>query len=134
MNRRHFLSVFAAAAAVAAVDPERLLWTPGAKTIIDLGSTKQIVPVTDDELLDQMVFVKEAVSEAEFKARFLSTPDQAKWVPLRRAERGDPLNRRDRDITLTLGSTSFKYKGEQLVSLHTEQELAMLDRPFGKDR
>lgn len=32
MNRRHFLSLLGLAAATAAVDPERLLWTPGATT------------------------------------------------------------------------------------------------------
>lgn len=33
MNRRHFLSMLATAAAGIALDPERALWTPGAKTI-----------------------------------------------------------------------------------------------------
>lgn len=32
MNRRHFLRLFGAAATVALVDPERLVWTPGATT------------------------------------------------------------------------------------------------------
>jgi hypothetical protein len=34
MNRRRFLAVLAGAAAVAALDPERLLWTPGQTTHI----------------------------------------------------------------------------------------------------
>lgn len=34
MNRRRFLSLFGAAAAGAVLDPERLLWVPGAKTIV----------------------------------------------------------------------------------------------------
>lgn len=42
MNRRAFVRLLglgmAATAAVAAVDPEQLLWTPGAKTIFDLGA------------------------------------------------------------------------------------------------
>lgn len=33
MNRRGFLSLFGAVAAAAALDPERLLWVPGAKVI-----------------------------------------------------------------------------------------------------
>lgn len=34
MNRRHFLSLLGIAAATAVIDPERLLWTPDAKTHI----------------------------------------------------------------------------------------------------
>lgn len=33
LNRRGFLSLFSAAAATAVVDPERLLWVPGRKSI-----------------------------------------------------------------------------------------------------
>ena len=33
MNRRGFLSVLSAVSATAVLDPERLLWVPGAKTI-----------------------------------------------------------------------------------------------------
>jgi hypothetical protein len=48
MNRRRFLTVFATAAAVAAVDPERLLWTPGARThfLPPEGGWDHGVPIT----------------------------------------------------------------------------------------
>lgn len=37
MNRRGFLSVFGLGAAGLVLDPERLLWVPGARRIFDLG-------------------------------------------------------------------------------------------------
>lgn len=43
MNRRAFLGSLAGALAGATLDPERLLWRPGAKTIVDLGG---IVPIS----------------------------------------------------------------------------------------
>lgn len=134
MNRRSFLTrlgvAAVGAAALAVDDPERLLWTPGAKTIIDFGATKQVVPATDAEVIDQAIFLAEDVPLEEFRRRFISTPDQTGWVKKRFLEDGDQLLRRDRDITLTIGSTNFKYQGEQLVSLHSEAELNLLDLPF----
>lgn len=40
MNRRTFLSALAASVAGAAFDPERLLWVPGQKTIVDLAGPR----------------------------------------------------------------------------------------------
>lgn len=41
MNRRAFLGLLASAAAGAALDPERLLWVPGRKTIF-IPSARQV--------------------------------------------------------------------------------------------
>lgn len=117
MNRRSFLTRLGAAAvgaaALAIEDPERLLWVPGAKTIIDLGATKQLLPATDAEVL-QHAFIDTFGKIPERLARELD---------------GAGLNG-PRDITLTMGGTSYRYKGDQLVSIHTEEELRRLGTPF----
>lgn len=50
-GRRSFFKKLAGAAAAAltleVIDPERLLWVPGKKTIIDLGATKRIIRAED---------------------------------------------------------------------------------------
>jgi hypothetical protein len=45
MNRRHFLQVLGGAAAAIALDPERALWVPGAKTIF-LPPERRVEPAT----------------------------------------------------------------------------------------
>lgn len=117
MNRRSFLTRLGAAAVGAAalsIDPEQLLWVPGAKRIIDFGSTKQVLPATDIEV----VSLARAVIEAQ--------QDYNK----RRSRELDLMDLGPRDITLTIGATSFKYQGDQLVSLHSEEDLKLLDLPF----
>lgn len=46
MNRRRFLQIASAAAAALVVDPEQLLWTPGAKTIF-LPPEPRVVSIAD---------------------------------------------------------------------------------------
>lgn len=125
MNRRSFLVRLGQAAAAAAlattVDPEQLLWTPGKKTIIDLGATKQVLPATDHEVVitGGKMFVTAAHAGAE--ARALRAHEQQ---ILRQA------HWKDRDIRLDIGGTSFNYKGDKLVSLHSADELKKLDQTF----
>lgn len=101
MNRRHFLSLFATAAAVAVVDPERLLWTPGARTHIlppadgwvPIQLTEQFgVDYTWDPAAAMLKDVEYLVGhqwmpEAEFRRRFTGTPpfainegDRFRWM------------------------------------------------------
>lgn len=135
MNRRNFLvRLGQAATAVAAtlvVDPEQLLWTPGKKTIIDFGATKQVLPATDREVVQgfaRTLLASDSLSPESRRAIF-------------RAPRGfdDGLSG-PRDIKLTVGGqtgdVTFHYKGaaysgaDKLVSIHTPDELALLTRPF----
>lgn len=48
MNRRAFIGALAAATAGFALDPERLLWRPGAKTIFLPAATPLWVPAVGD--------------------------------------------------------------------------------------
>jgi len=48
MNRRNFLSILGTVAATAALDPERLLWVPGAKMISVPADRKIALLETDD--------------------------------------------------------------------------------------
>lgn len=128
MNRRSFLTrlgVAAVGAAALAVDPERLLWVPGAKTIIDFGATKQVLPATDAEVIQSATQKLLARSEgaAEHRA-FLRHRDQI--------ERENHWKGRDvrLDIAVGGGMTSFHYSDDKLVSLHTEEELKLLDKPL----
>lgn len=43
-TRRAFLGTLAAAVAGVSFDPERLLWVPGRKTIVDLAGPRLVVP------------------------------------------------------------------------------------------
>jgi hypothetical protein len=83
MNRRRFLTLFATAAAVAAVDPERLLWTPGARThfLAPEGGWDQVVPVPLTKWQEfgytweeDYVLMTERMTEAEFRARYANVP------------------------------------------------------------
>jgi hypothetical protein len=47
MNRRSFLTLAAASAAALAVDPERLLWTPGKRVTFDLWTPPPPLHVGD---------------------------------------------------------------------------------------
>ena len=115
MNRRSFLTrlgVAAVGAAALTLDPERLLWIPGAKTIVDFGATKQVLPATDVEVV-RLAFNRDFW---EHKGRSGSLKNLMDLGP--------------RDIRLTIGEVDFLYKGERLVSPHTAAELRLLDRPF----
>lgn len=54
INRRGFLSLFGAAAATAAIDPERLLWVPGAKVI----SVPRVIRIDRSMRLGDTLFVR----------------------------------------------------------------------------
>lgn len=128
MNRRAFLTrlglATASAAAVAALDPEQLLWVPGAKTIIDLGATKPIVPATDAEVL-ALHDTGNGFKDAEY------------WYKQQRyASKENPLddyaNRHIRvDVRERGGQiVSAYYKGDKLISRHTPEELRLLEKPL----
>ena len=111
MNRRSFLArlgVAAVGAAAITLDPEQLLWIPGAKTIIDFGATKQVLPATDAEV----------VHLANVSIRNARGRDY------------DLMDLGPRDIRLTIGSVDFLYRGERLISQHSAEELRLLDKPF----
>lgn len=120
MNRRSFLRRLGVAASGAALltvdDPERLLWMPGAKKIIDLGATKQVLPATDAEVtraFAQQILASPVLTRQQREVVLHDLPPYA-----------------DRDIRLDIGGTSFHYKGPKLVSLHSAEELALLDKPL----
>ena len=129
MNRRSFLTRLGAAAVGAAAlaidDPERLLWTPGKKTIVDFGATKQVLPATDAEitkLATEKLLASDHLTDA---ARYALTSG--------RFGLDGP-----RDIRLDVkdGSQrgSFKFKDDKLVSLHSEAELKLLDATWFNQR
>ena len=68
MNRRQFLARLglgaAAVAATAVLDPERLLWVPGQKTIFDLGAT----PAVDEPF----VYLAEDVPFEQYRNTFIA--------------------------------------------------------------
>lgn len=139
MNRRSFLlklgAAAASAAAVAALDPERLLWVPGAKTIVDLGATKPILPATDAEIVRAATTELEShLTDAQRYALFTSNPtgDRHDWLKRQYLHEG-------RKIRLDLpnergGLTSFHFErdtpdgDDRLVSVHSEAELRLLNR------
>ncbi len=45
MNRRGFLGLLASALPAMVLDPERALWVPGQKTIVDLGAGRNLTPI-----------------------------------------------------------------------------------------
>lgn len=72
MNRRSFLTSLGTAAlgaaALAIDDPDRLLWIPGAKTIVDFGATKQVVPATDAEVVNHARLAKQIADRIDDEA------------------------------------------------------------------
>lgn len=137
MNRRAFLvRLGQAAAAVAATtvidDPERLLWTPGKKTIIDLGATKQVLPVTDNELIDLETRILQ--SGKAISMLFDVPPARPEWardalMPWQKVERDIRV-----DILARGDVKSFRFKGDKLVSSHSEADLRLLVKPFAPRR
>jgi hypothetical protein len=134
LNRRSFLARLATAAAgvasIGLIDPEQLLWTPGAKTIIDLGATRQVLPATDSEVVklasqfDQRLAELSAddVRGLREMEKFVDGPRHMKL------EIFDPERQQLR---------AFKFSGDQLVGRYTPADLALLDTPFtrtGKGR
>lgn len=61
MNRRVFLSTLAAVVAGAALDPERLLWRPGAKTIF-LPSPKEVGQFTHTAIAGDALRVGDVIT------------------------------------------------------------------------
>lgn len=45
LTRRGFLGLLASAVPAMALDPERALWVPGQKTIVDLGAGRNLTPI-----------------------------------------------------------------------------------------
>lgn len=120
MNRRSFLAWFgkgALAAALDLVDPDKLLWVPGAKTIIDFGATKRI----------------EAPTDAQMAQLFTEQLRADRGHTHARSDVDDILNG-PRDIRLDLNGVSFHFRREhgveRLVSHHSAKQLAWLGRPF----
>ena len=68
MNRRAFLQTLGAAAAAVAIDPERLLWEPGKKVIVDLH-----VPARKIVLADPLAFRRGDI--ITFEGMYLRRPD-----------------------------------------------------------
>jgi hypothetical protein len=141
LGRRSFLQRLAAAAAgvasIGMVDPEQLLWTPGKKTIIDLGATRQVLPATDAEMLAQAESSISLASAYDEREALLS--DVAK-VLTDRDKRDMRLLRnfveREREVKLEIFDTDrqelrgFNYKGDELVGRYSPADLALLDVPF----
>ena len=75
MDRRHFLRVLAGASAGFALDPERLLWTPGAKTIF-------LPPVTRLLSTADVIEAMKAVYGSD-KLLHLAAQEVALWNVLR---------------------------------------------------
>lgn len=127
MNRRSFLvrlgqAATAAAAAAEFLDPERLLWTPGQKTIVDFGATKQVLPATDAEVIsharNELLFAQGG------RHRIATAEDLMPW---QKVERDLRLDIPGEDGQLR----SFTYRGDQLVGVYSESDLRLLDKPFG---
>ena len=136
MNRRSFLTRLGLAAASAAaldlVDPEKLLWVPGAKTIIDLGATKHLEAPTDAQVA-KLFDTRNGFDDYEYWSKSMDRPNPLD-ILLACSPRYDLA---DRDITITIGGqrfggepVMFKYKGDRLVSVHSEAELRRLDSPL----
>src|SRR5437763_1629393 len=100
MNRRFFLKVLGLGAAVAAVDPEQLLWTPGQRThilppadgwrsrIVAAGADAPTFlgwdPASREVETSGYVFVTEDLTLDEFRTRYLEPAIRAR---VDRAER-----------------------------------------------
>lgn len=77
IDRRGFLKRIAAATAAAAVleiDPEKLLWVPGKKTIVDLGAAKTVAAPTLQEVAAVQAQVRIDPENLKFSW------DEAKWA------------------------------------------------------
>lgn len=74
MNRRGFLSLFGIGAAVAAIDPERLLWTPGRKLISIPAVRVRVIPSACDTLFAQMERIRPG-AERQFMLPFVADRD-----------------------------------------------------------
>lgn len=129
MNRRSFLVRLGLAAAGAAAmqllddDPDRLIWTPGAKTIVDFGATKQVLPATDADVLQQ---ARWRLFDYDGSGCVVYGGGSLPGFP------GLPPVARDVRLDLFTGGsvTSFHYQDNKLVSLHSAEELALLDKPL----
>lgn len=73
MNRRHFLSVLASVAAGAVLDPERLLWRPGARTYFDIHRPG-LVWEAYDEVTRFVVSHVTSLGDVSPRAEFRPTP------------------------------------------------------------
>jgi hypothetical protein len=131
MNRRSFLKRFATATAAALAtnvfdDPERLLWVPGQKTIVDLGATKQVLPATDAEVIDQATSIFTERGWVKRNHTDFNKLGADALMPWQKVERNIRLDIAGSDGELR----SFHYKGDKLVSTHTPEDLRLLDRPL----
>ena len=73
MNRRSFLSGFIGAAAALTLDPERLLWVPGAKTIF--------VPPVGNRFLTTEMVCREALKSMTFQLDYMDQYGKGYWSP-----------------------------------------------------
>jgi len=137
ISRRGFLSALMAATASASVlaieDPERLLWEPGKKTIIDLGA--QIAPATLQETtqitsgFQAMLLQELAQGRAPLPVRPLYMPDRYRmtlgngtemnfdsdWKLQRGAVGGRPMNDREKAKM----AAEFDHARRQKINLRT---------------
>lgn len=74
MNRRNFLSLFGIGAAVAAIDPERILWTPGRKLISIPAVRVRVIPSMSDTFFAQIETIRPAL-ERQFMLPFMADRD-----------------------------------------------------------
>lgn len=122
MHRRSFLTRLGAAAVGAAAliidDPERLLWMPGQKTIIDFGATKQVRPATDAEVV------------AQARQKLVTSMRGASDLSMAAHDRSLFGLDGPRDVRLDIEGSSFHFSGEKLVSVHSAKELKLLDQPM----
>lgn len=134
MNRRSFLRTLGLGAVAATIpagalklfeDPERALWVPGQKTIIDLGATVQVLPATDEEIL------------RDATRKLLSNPNLNGFDD-RRLRRNLRELDRERHVKVEImgpnGLRPFHYEGDKLVGVYSESDLALLHRPMLSDR
>ena len=87
MDRRHFLRVLAGASAGFALDPERLLWTPGAKTIFLPPITRLL---TTADVIDALKYTYGAD-----KLAYLMSQECVLWNVLNRTRFTTPLVNED---------------------------------------
>lgn len=135
MNRRSFLTRLGAAAigaAAASVDPERLLWVPGAKTIVDFGATKQVLPATDDDMIRQATRSILSSPDSPF-AKALDA--QKRYNDLRSAELETLKYAQPREIKLEIatehGLRAFRFdEKDKLIGVYSPEDLALLERPL----
>lgn len=100
ISRRGFLTTLAAVAAVATLDPERLLWVPGQKTIFIPNQLDDIYSLTRQYMTPELL---DAIFTHDPVLRYLTNgvrPDKGVFIYDKNAGHpGEPLNLRLRVST-----------------------------------